>query len=126
MRFEQHVYGRVAQGFRTPRPGFQLAAVTESLMERPETIDALDRLSFCRPWNGEGPRERYSLFRPSPGWVAFGCARMAKDRSGALGSFAHNCVCAEADLVASGASVTSIMRSLTFFESETHLPADRR
>jgi GTPase-associated protein 1, N-terminal domain type 2 len=126
MRFEQHIYGRVAQGFRAQGPGFQLAAATESLLERPETVETLNRLSFCRRSTGEGPRERYSLLRPAPGWVAFGCARMAKDRGGAVGSFAHNLVCSEADFIASGASPVSILRDFTFFASEADLPSDRR
>ncbi|HSS76188.1 MAG TPA: hypothetical protein VLV54_05530 [Thermoanaerobaculia bacterium] len=126
MRFEQHIFGRVAQGFRTQRPGFQLAAVTESLLEHPEAVEALNRLSFCRRGNGAGSRERYSLFRPEPGRVAFGCARIAKDQSGAVGSFAHNFVCSEDDLAASGASPVAIFRSFNFLPSESALPADRR
>jgi hypothetical protein len=125
MRFEQHIYGRVAQGFRTQRPGFQLAAVTETLLDYPETVEELNRLSFCRRGTGAGSRERYSLFRPMPGRVAFGCARIAKDLSGAVGSFAHNFVCSEDDLAASGASPMAILRSFTFLASESALPADR-
>lgn len=126
MRFEQHVYGRVAQGLHPQYPGFQLAAVTESLLDYLETMEALNRLSFCRRRTGEGPHERYSLFRPAPGKVAFGRARIAKDQSGAVGAFAHNFVCSEDDFAASGASPAAILRSLTFFTAEADLPQDRR
>lgn len=124
MRLAQHVYGRVTKGFRTAHPGFQLAALTDSLANE-NAIEALNRFSFCHRWTGEGPRERFSVFRPAPGWMAFGCARVAKDRSGAVGSFAHNYVCAEDDFVASGVSPVSMLRCLTFFASEVDLPVRR-
>jgi hypothetical protein len=126
MRFEQHVYGRVAQGLCAQGPGFQLAAATESLLEHPKIVDSLNRLSFCPPATGGYPRTRYSLFRPVPGRVALGCARIAKDRGGAVGFFSHNLVCSEADLMESDASPVSVLGGFPFFASEAELPSDRR
>lgn len=125
MRFEQHVYGRVTRGFRSSSPGFQVAALTESLLDERSFLEGLNRFSFCQPAPGHDAIERYSVFRPALGWMAFGCARMAKDQSGAVGSFAHNFVCSERDFIESGASPVSVLRSLTFLRSEAELPRER-
>src|SRR2546423_7544855 len=89
MRFYQHVYGRVARGYRSGSPGYQLAALSEALADRQEMAEKLNKFSFFNLRGGKGTEARYSFYRPAEGFLSFGCSRLARDRSGAIGSFAR-------------------------------------
>jgi hypothetical protein len=125
MELYQHIYGRVARGYRTSYSGYQLAALTDSLIDNAELIERLNRFSFFHKHDGQGSGERYSFYRPVLGYMAFGCSRLVKDPTGAVGSFCHNFVCKESDFIASGASPITLLRRLPFIRSEEELGANR-
>ncbi|MEW6209239.1 MAG: hypothetical protein AB1631_12785 [Acidobacteriota bacterium] len=132
MRFYQHVYGRVMKGYTGASPGYQLAALSDELADKPEMIEKLNRFSFFNMRGGQGDEARFSFYRPAKGFLAFGCSRLARDRTGAIGSFAHHFVCEESEFLRASFSPSSLIRRLAsadveikFFESESHLPANR-
>ncbi len=126
MQFHQHVYGRVAKGYLSGSPGYQLAALSESLTDRRDMIDKLNKMSF---FNLSGDEARYSFYSPGDGFLAFGCSRLSRDRTGAIGSFAHHFICTESDFVQSQQSPATVLKYLIdnskFLEKETQLPAER-
>jgi hypothetical protein len=129
MRFLQHVYGRVARGYRGYAPGYQLAALSEALAERTDMVEKLNRFSFFNLRGGKGTEARYSFYRPAEGFLAFGCSRLARDRSGAVGSFAHHFVCDEDEFIRGGVSPAEMLKYLVedskFLDSESRLPQNR-
>jgi hypothetical protein len=132
MRFYQHVYGRVMKGYKGALPGYQLAALSDELADKPEMIEKLNRFSFFNMRGGQGDEARFSFYRPAKGFLALGCSRLARDRTGAIGSFAHHFVCEESEFLNASFSPSSLIRKLAsaeseirFFESESQLPANR-
>ena len=125
MEFYQHVYGRVARGYRTSYAGYQLAALTDSLIDNAELIERLNRFSFFNRIDDEGSGERYSFYRPVLGYLAFGSSRLVKDSTGAIGSFCHSFLCKESDFIASGASPITLLKRLPFIKSEEELGENR-
>jgi hypothetical protein len=129
MQFYQHIYGRVAKGYRSGSPGYQLAALDESLIDRQDMIDTMNKLSFFNLRDVQGGEARYSFYRPADGFLAFGCSRLARDRTGAIGSFAHHFVCTESDFVHSQISPAVVLQYLVtnskFLENEAQLPSQR-
>lgn len=125
MEFYQHIYGRVAKGYRSSYAGYQLAALTDSVIDNAELIERLNRFSFFHKHDRQGGGERYSFYRPVLGYLAFGCSRLVKDRTGAVGSFCHNFLCKESDFIASGASPITLLKRLPFIKSEEALGDNR-
>ena len=128
MTLHQHVYGRVAAGYRPAGPGYQLAALSPALDEEKGTIERLNRLSFFTPQRGGDTPVRYSFIRPAPGRVAFGASRLARDESGGVGAFAHHFVGTTSALVESGLTPVALLAALRprFLDSEAALGAERR
>jgi hypothetical protein len=125
MKFFQHVYGRVSKGYRRGLQGYQLAALTDELAERLELVERLNRFSFFNLRNGTGAEERFSFYRPVAGFLAFGCSRLARDRSGSTGWFAHHYVCDEESFLNSSISPPRVLQQLTWLKNEIELPANR-
>lgn len=132
MRFYQHVYGRVMKGYKSASPGYQLAALSDEIADHHEMIEKLNRFSFFNMRGGQGDEVRYSFYRPAKGFLAFGRSHLARDRTGAIGSFAHHFVCEENEFINSSFSPASFLRWLAFsdseikfFDSESHLPPNR-
>lgn len=125
MRLLQHVYGRVARGYRGGTEGFQLAALSDGLAGRGDVVDEMNRLSFFNFRGGDGHQARYSWFRPSDDYVAFGRSLLAVDRTGSSGSFAHHYVCETCEFLRSRLSPVDMLRALPFYSRESDLPDDR-
>lgn len=125
MKFYQHIYGRVASGYQSSYSGYQIAALSDELAAQSELLQKLNRCSFFHRHEGEGNKERYSFYRPAPGWLAFGCSRLVKDATGAIGSFAHSFVCEESAFLHAAASPVALLKSLPFVESEDQLGDSR-
>jgi hypothetical protein len=125
MRFYQHIYGRVASGYQSGYSGYQVAALTDSLANRQELLQKLNRCSFFHRYEGEGNKERYSFYRPAPGLLAFGCSRLVRDATGAIGSFAHNFVCEESDFLQAEVTPVALLTSLPFVKTEVEIGDNR-
>ena len=125
MKFYQHIYGRVAKGYGTEYSGYQLAALTDSLVDQSNLISKLNRYSFFHPCEGEGNDERYSFYSPVAGWLAFGCSRLVKDATGSVGSFAHHYVCDEREFLEAKLSPLGLLKSLPFIKSEDEIGSSR-
>jgi hypothetical protein len=122
MRLLQHVYGRVGRGFESKSAGYQLAAISAQLRSESPLIEALNGLAFYTPRQAGA---RFSFSPPMPGWLAFGRACLAKDATGAVGSFAHQLVCAEQEFLTSCVQPWTLLQSQRFLGSEADLPENR-
>ena len=125
MKFYQHIYGRVAQGYGTEYSGYQLAALTDSLGDHSDLISKLNRYSFFHSCDGEGNDERYSFYSPVAGWLAFGCSRLVRDATDSIGSFAHHYVCDEREFLEAKLSPLALLKSLPFIKSEDEIGSSR-
>jgi hypothetical protein len=125
MKFYQHIYGRVARGYRTSYSGYQVAALTDSLLDHSSLISKLNRYSFFHACEGEGNNERYSFYSPVAGWLAFGCSRLVRDATGSIGSFAHHYLCDERDFLEAKLSPLALLKSLPFIKSEDEIGSSR-
>ena len=128
MILHQHAYGRVATGYAPAAPGYQLAALSPDLERERGAIERLNRLSFFTGRPGTGAAVRYSFCRPTPDLVAFGAIRWARDRTGAVGAFAHHFVGETAALIESGLTPVGMLDALRphFLAGEDALGEDRR
>lgn len=125
MQLYQHVYGRVAEGLHGAYPGYQLAARSNELAEYADALEMLQRLSFFNLRGGSGTEVRYSFYRPAKGFLAFGRSRLAQDKSGAVGAFAHHFICEEEPFINSRISPVDLLKRLKFYNSENDLPSNR-
>ncbi len=83
-------------------------------------------MSFFHPTGSRDDEARYSFYRPAPGLLAFGCSRLARDRTRSIGAFTHNFVCEESEFLSIHASPLSLLQCLPFVRSEHELPPESR